>query len=112
MLTDLPWKFTGFQASAAGTDRARHSERKSQSSSGRDCDTRRRFFYRLDLRVQPPADRVGDAMIEVGQHILQVVANHSRHLLDGLQSTMRCPEVPLPPEQLGPAAAAIVPQFP
>src|SRR5580700_12293919 len=104
MLIDLPWKITGDPASRAGINRGRRSERRSRSSDAPDCDIRRRFFYRLNLRVQPLADRVGDAMFKVRQHVLQVVVDHPRHLLHRLQSAMRRPEVPLPPEELGPAA--------
>src|SRR5712692_5271647 len=112
MLIEIPWKITGFPAAEADTNRGRRSERKRRSSNGRDCDTRRRFFYRLDLRVQALADRVGDAMIEIRQHVLQVIVNHPRHLLHGLQSAMRRPEVPPLPKQLGPSSAAIAPQLP
>ncbi len=51
---------------------ARHSERRWPSSDGPDSGSHKRFFYRLDLRVQPLARGVGDPMLEVGQHVVQV----------------------------------------
>src|SRR6478752_7836269 len=111
MPIDLPWRITGFPASAAGANRGRRSERILRSSSGLDCDTRRRFFYRLNLRVQPLADCVGDAMIEVSQHVLQMVVDHARHLLHRLKAAVRRPEVPLLPIELRPPLATIAPQL-
>src|ERR1700688_3840310 len=106
---EKPWKITGFRAPEEGTNRGPRNERKSPSSNAPDSDNRRRFFYGLDLRVQAFAHRIGDAMIEVGQHVFQVVMDHPRHTLDRLQPAMRCPEIPALPIQLRPSPAAIVP---
>src|ERR1700730_13425543 len=111
MPTEISWKITWFPALAADTNRGRRSERKSRSSDGPDCDTRRRFFYRLDLGVQALADRIGDAMIEVSQHVVQMTVDHLCHLLHRLQAAMRRPKVPPLPVPLRPALALIAPQL-
>lgn len=67
------------------------------------------FLNGGDLGIQPPRHGVGDAMLEIGQHIRQVSGNQLGHIDHGRQTAVRGPEIPALPEALGPAEGAIAP---
>src|SRR4051794_40445297 len=64
-----------------------------------------------DVGVQALGHSVGDAMIEVGQHIGQMTCDQLGHLDHGRKLSVRGPKVPALPEALGPARAVIGPQL-
>src|SRR5437867_13036701 len=66
---------------------------------------------RGDLRVQPLGRGVGDAVLEVREHVGQVPRDRLGRLDDRRQLAVRGPEVPASPESLGPGLAGEMPQL-
>ncbi len=69
------------------------------------------FLNGGDLGIQSFCHGVGDAMLEIGQHVGQVSSNQLGDLDHGRQTAVRGPEIPVSPEALGPTEAAIAPPF-
>ena len=63
--------FSGFQAFLSCKASARRTESRWRSSCPPDCETHRRFCDRLGFRVEPLGRGVGDAIVEIAQHVLQ-----------------------------------------
>ena len=71
--------FPGNQAFPGGTSPGLRSESRWRSSCAPDCGNQRRFFYRLDLGIEPLGDGVSDPMIAVAQDSTQVALQHAGH---------------------------------
>ena len=72
------------QAILGGTSLVLRNESRWRSSCAPDYETQRRFFYRLDLGIEPLTDGVGDLMIAVVQDATQVVLQRAATKITGL----------------------------
>ena len=66
----------------------------------------------LGLVVHALDGAVGDALVEVGQDVLLMAAQHPGEIAHGLEPGMSGPPEPLLQEALGPALALVLPAFP
>src|SRR6476661_8783718 len=70
------------------------------------------LLHPLDRRIKGFDSRIGDAMLQIGEHVGEVTSDELRHLCHRSQSTMGRPPEPAGKVFLGGTTVGIIPELP
>ena len=68
-------------------------------------------FYFLDLAVEAFPQSIGNAMLGVGNNVVQMIFNRTCSILDRLQTTANRPTVPIFEEMMHPTRCLVAPEI-